>query len=61
MDHFHKFIYDFTTLSDCLKKAGFKNIVQTQYLDSEIRELNLDTDAATRRNESLCVEAIKML
>ena len=61
MDHFHKFIYDFATMANCLKKAGFKDIVQTQYLNSGIPEVNLDTDVATRRNESLCVEAIKIV
>lgn len=60
MDHFHKFIYDFVTIEDCLQKAGFQNIIKTQYLGSMKNELNLDTDVATRRNESLCVEATKI-
>ncbi len=59
MDHFHKFIYDYETLSACLVKAGFKHVICTPYLGSEVLELNLDLDVPTRKAESLCVEAIK--
>lgn len=58
-DHFHRHIYDFDTLERCLKKAGFKNIIQTDYLKSKCSELSMDTDADSRRYGSLCVEALK--
>lgn len=59
LTYFHKFIYDFATLANCLERAGFQHIVKTPYNGSQIDELNLDTLASTRESESLCVEARK--
>jgi predicted SAM-dependent methyltransferase len=59
LNHFHRFIYDFESLSLMLKEAGFHNIVKSSHLDSEHKELCQDMDLPNRKALNLYVEARK--
>ena len=58
-DHFHRFIYDFETMKLELERAGFSEIVECAYGQSHHDGLALDTDLDSRRDSTLCVEAIR--
>jgi predicted SAM-dependent methyltransferase len=58
-DHFHRFIYDFDTMKLDLEEAGFEKIVHCRYGESEHDGLALDSDLASRRDSTLCVEATR--
>ena len=58
-NHFHRFMYDFESLSWMLKEAGFHNIVKTSHLASEHKELHQDMDLPNRKALNLYVEARK--
>ena len=60
LDHFHCFIFDLETLTDCLSKAGFTEIRKKPYGISDYPKFNeIDTKSESREYESLCVEAKK--
>jgi hypothetical protein len=55
--HGHRFIYDFQTLKQHLKEAGFKNIVRRSYREGKNPDLLIDRE--DRKVESLYIEAEK--
>ena len=57
--HFHRFIYDYWTLSNRLLKAGFRDIVKSPYGQSEFPGIGIDSDELSRATVSFCVEATK--
>lgn len=59
MDHFHRFIDDWDSLSSALKEAGFAMITRSSCNESAIPELRIDTDEPSRSICSLYVEAQK--
>jgi predicted SAM-dependent methyltransferase len=58
-DHFHRFMYDFESLSLVLSEAGFHDISKSTHLTSEYKELRQDTDLPNRKALNLYVEAHK--
>lgn len=56
-DHGHLFAYDFRTLSEMLKKSGFKIIKRVEFMKGSNPELLVDSEH--RKAESLYIEAIK--
>lgn len=58
-NHLHRRVYDYDTLSQALRQAGFRNIARTGYAVSQFLELRRDLDEPSRAAESLCVEALK--
>jgi predicted SAM-dependent methyltransferase len=59
LNHFHRFMYDFESLSLMLREAGFHNIVKSSHLASEHKELRQDMDLPNRKALNLYVEARK--
>lgn len=53
----HKYAWDFETLKEVLKNAGFKKIYKMAYMESHDKALTIDQ--LMRKPESLYVEAIK--
>ncbi len=58
-DHFHRFIYDYDTMRTELERAGFSDIICTEYGHSTHAGLNLDSGLDSRRLGTLCVEATR--
>jgi len=56
--HFHKYIYDFTSLKSLLESAGFSDIRRKNYGESDFPSLLMDTQLQSREIGSLCVEAV---
>ena len=56
--HRHYWMYDFETLSNCLREAGFRDIRQTSYNESRDAAMH-GIDLEERAFESLYVEACK--
>lgn len=56
---FHQFIYDHEMFKSLLRQAGFANVICCKFLQSEINELVLDQDSASREMLSMYLEAIK--
>ena len=54
----HKWMYDSYSLSLKLKQCGFVRVVQKEYLDSQIEDIN-HLDNPDRFRYCLCVEANK--
>lgn len=59
LNHFHRFMYDFESLSLTLREAGFRDIVRSSHLASEHEELRRDLDLPNRKALNLYVEACK--
>lgn len=57
--HFHRFIYDYSTLATVLKEAGFSAVEQSSHLACSDERLNLDGNSESRRLVSLYVDAVK--
>jgi predicted SAM-dependent methyltransferase len=57
MDHFHRFIDDWDSLSTALKEAGFTVVTRSSCNGSAIPELRIDTKEPSRSICSLYVEA----
>jgi predicted SAM-dependent methyltransferase len=55
--HFHKYMYDFSSLRALLEIAGFSDIQQTKYGKSENPSLVMDSQLESREIGSLCVDA----
>jgi hypothetical protein len=55
----HKFIYDFETLEQAFRRAGFSSVRRTTFRGSSVRECNLDLDLPDREFQSLYVDAVK--
>jgi len=58
-NHFHRFMYDFESLSLMLKEVGFNHIIKSSHLGSEYKELCQDMDLPNRKALNLYVEAHK--
>jgi predicted SAM-dependent methyltransferase len=58
-DHFHRFVYDFDTMRIELEGAGFRDVIQCNYGESQHHGLALDSDLESRRVGTLCVEATR--
>ena len=56
---FHKFIYDFDTLEQVLRRAGFSVVQRSSFRRSLMPECNLDLDLPDREPQSLYVDAVK--
>lgn len=56
--HFHKYMYDFSSLKSLLDIAGFSDIQRTKYGESNFPALAIDTQLESRATGSLCVEAL---
>jgi predicted SAM-dependent methyltransferase len=54
--HQHKWAYDYETLEGLIRRAGFKDVLRSDYNVSRLGELRIDSPG--RRAESLYVEAI---
>lgn len=59
LNHFHRFMYDFESLSLTLRETGFKHIIRSSHLASEHEELRQDMDLLNRKALNLYVEARK--
>ena len=59
LNHFHRFMYDFESLSLTLREAGFRDIVRSSHLASEHEELRRDLDLPNRKALNLYVDARK--
>lgn len=57
MDHFHRFVDDWESLSFALREAGFEKITRSSCNQSAIPELRVDTSEPSRAICSLYVEA----
>jgi len=55
----HRFIHDFSSLSAALREAGFREVYRSAPRASRFHELNIDTNLAHRRLDSLYVEAVR--
>jgi len=56
----HKWTYDYDSLKDMLRKAGFAKITQKKYGDSSMFKIGvIEPSRKIRKIESLCLEAIK--
>ena len=56
-DYAHRFIYDFETMAQLLRNAGFVNVAEAQFRQGS--DPKLLVDLASREDESLYVEAQK--
>lgn len=54
----HKWLYDSYSLSSKLKQCGFVRVVQKEYLDSQIEDIDF-IDNPDRFRDSICIEASK--
>ena len=59
LNQFHRFMYDFESLSLTLREPGFRDIVRSIHLASEHEELRRDLDLPNRKALNLYVEARK--
>jgi predicted SAM-dependent methyltransferase len=57
MDHFHRFIDDWDSLSSALREAGFTAVTRSSCNGSVVPELRVDTPDSSRSMCSLYVEA----
>ena len=59
-NHGHKYGYDFKTLKWVLEYAGFKDVRQTLFQESDLAEIKeMEPYDPLRTMESLCVECYK--
>lgn len=56
-NHFHRWMYDYNSLAQCLRDAGFEHVEESSHMGSSEPLLHVETDRPSRALVSLYVEA----